>query len=97
MNSCFYDCTSLTQVPVIPSIVINMEHCFHGCEKITAVTLKCDYNSEQMYNSPAFKNAFYGCKKLTAGSIKVPSGQLQTYKDNADTMGTTADKFVAGE
>ena len=72
-----------------------MKSCFYNCKNITAVTLKCNYNSEQIYSSPAFKDAFYGCKKLTAGSIKVPAGQLQTYKDNAATMGTTADRFVA--
>ena len=87
MQNCFYDCTSLTQAPVIPSSVTHMSWCFYGCEKITAVTLKCNYGS--------FIVAFYHCDKLSAGSIKVPAGQLQTYKDNADTMGTTADRFVA--
>ena len=97
MWSCFSGCKRLTQAPVIPSTVTNMRSCFRDCEKITAVTLKCNYNSEQIYSSPAFKDVFYGCKKLTAGSIKVPSGQLSTYKANAATMGTTEDKFVAGE
>ena len=60
-----------------------------GCEKITAVTLKCNYVDG------SFTAAFYDCDKLSAGSIKVPAGQLQTYKDNAATMGTTADRFVA--
>ena len=60
-----------------------------GCEKITAVTLKCNYNGGN------FDLAFWGCKALTANSIKVPAGQLQTYKDNAAKMGTTADRFVA--
>lgn len=87
MSWCFGDCTSLTQAPVIPSTVTDMGGCFYGCEKITAVTLKCNYGS--------FIVAFKDCEKLTAGSIKVPAGQLQTYKDNADTMGTTADRFVA--
>ena len=96
MNSCFYDCTSLTQVPVIPSIVINMEHCFHGCEKITAVTLKCNYNSETQDNGLFyFAHAFKDCEKLTAGSIKVPAGQLETYKENAAKMGAQENRFVA--
>ena len=95
MGYCFSGCESLIQAPEIPSGVTNMSSCFSRCEKITAVTLKCDYNSAEMYGSPAFKNAFYGCDKLSAGSIKVPAGQLSTYKANAATMGTTEDKFVA--
>ena len=95
MSWCFSNCTNLTQAPVIPSSVTNMKSCFYNCKNITAVTLKCNYNSEQIYSSPAFKDAFYGCKKLTANSIRVPAGQVQTYKDNAATMGTTADRFVA--
>ncbi len=91
MCCCFFRCTSLTQAPVIPSGVTDMSNCFYGCEKITAVTLKCNYNEYR------FGSAFSGCEKLSAGSIKVPAGQLQTYKDNADKMGTTEDKFVAGE
>ena len=97
MSRCFDGCTSLTQAPVIPSGVTKMSWCFDGCTKITAVTLKCNYNAAEMYGNPAFNNAFKDCKKLTAGSIKVPAGQLSTYKANADTMGTTEDKFVAGE
>ena len=95
MSECFSDCTSLTQAPVIPSSVANMSWCFDGCEKLTAVTLKCNYNAAEVNGAPAFKNAFGACEKLTAGSIKVPAGQLQTYKDNAATMGTEPDRFVA--
>ena len=95
MSYCFSNCTNLTQAPVIPSSVTNMKSCFYNCKNITAVTLKCNYNSEQINGHPAFENAFSGCKKLTAGSIKVPAGQLQTYKDNAAKMRTTADRFVA--
>lgn len=97
MEQCFYGCKSLTQAPVIPNGVTDMRYCFYGCEKITAVTLKCNYNSQQIDGIPAFNYAFKDCKKLTANSIKVPAGQLQTYKDNAGMMGTTADRFVAGE
>ena len=95
MYQCFFGCTSLTQAPEIPSKVTNMHSCFEGCKNITAVTLKCNYNSEQINGFPAFKDAFKDCEKLTAGSIKVPAGQVQTYKDNAGIMGTTADRFVA--
>ena len=97
MRYCFYRCKSLIQAPEIPSSVTGMHSCFEGCKKITAVTLKCNYNSGQIYTFPAFKDAFKDCEKLTAGSIKVPSGQLQTYKDNAGIMGTTENKFVARE
>ena len=89
MGSCFYGCTSLTQAPVIPSSVTRMYGCFYGCKKITTVTLKCNYVADR------FGSAFYGCENLTAGSIKVPAGQLQTYKDNADTMGAQKEWFVA--
>ena len=92
MNSCFSGCTNLTQAPVIPDKVTNMEWCFFGCTKLTSVTLKCNYPSS---DPNAFKNAFKDCNSLGKNSIKVPAGQLQTYKDNAATMGTTADKFVA--
>ena len=95
MYQCFFGCTSLTQAPEIPSSVTGMHSCFEACKKITAVTLKCNYNSEQINGFPAFKDAFKDCEKLTAGSIKVPAGQVQTYKDNAYIMGTTADRFVA--
>ena len=95
MDSCFYACESLTQAPVIPSSVTNMKECFMGCKNITTVTLKCNYNSEYINGFPAFKYAFKDCEKLTAGSIKVPSGQLQTYKDNAGIMDAQENWFVA--
>ena len=89
MSACFYGCRSLTQAPVIPSGVTNMNQCFYGCEKITAVTLKCNY----VYGN--FNSAFFDCGKLSANSIKVPAGQVQTYKDNAATMGAQKEWFVA--
>ena len=89
MSSCFSGCESLTQAPVIPSNVTNMDVCFYGCEKITAVTLKCNYVDGR------FNYAFSDCSSLSAGSIKVPSGQLQTYQDNAGTMGAQKEWFVA--
>ena len=97
MDSCFSGCKSLTQAPVIPSSVTNMSYCFSGCKKITTVTLKCNYNAAVVYDATAFGGAFSGCEKLTAGSIKVPTGQLQTYKDNAAVMKAQADWFVAGD
>ena len=33
MNYCFWGCTSLTQVPTIPSSVTNMNYCFWGCTR----------------------------------------------------------------
>ena len=66
-----------------------MKKCFMGCKNITTVTLKCNCVDG------SFTAAFYDCDKLSAGSIKVPAGQVQTYQDNAGTMGTTADRFVA--
>ena len=92
MNSCFSDCKNLTQAPVIPNSVTNMEYCFSDCTSLTSVTLKCNYPSS---DPNAFKNAFKDCNSLMANSIKVPAGQLQTYKDNAAMMGTTADRFIA--
>ena len=94
---CFSGCWNLTQAPEIPSSVTNMNSCFFGCKKITAITLKCNYNSKKdiFDEEPSFADAFKYCEKLTAGSIKVPAGQVQTYKDNAYIMGTTADRFVA--
>ena len=89
MSACFYGCRSLTQAPVIPSGVTDMQGCFYDCEKITAVTLKCNYVEGK------FDRAFWGCKALTANSIKVPAGQLQTYKDNAYTMDAQENWFVA--
>ena len=89
MTYCFYNCQSLTQAPVIPSNVTDMESCFSGCKKITAVTLKCNY----VYGN--FNSAFFDCGKLSANSIKVPAGQVQTYKDNADTMDAQKEWFVA--
>ena len=74
---------------MIPSNVTIMDSCFMGCEKITAVTLKCNYVDG------SFTAAFYDCDKLSAGSIKVPSGQLQTYKDNAGIMDAQEEWFVA--
>ena len=92
MYRCFSGCTNLTQAPVIPDKVTNMEWCFFGCTKLTSVTLKCNYPSS---DPNAFKNAFKDCNSLMANSIKVPAGQLQTYKDNAAMMRTTADRFIA--
>ena len=72
-----------------------MSWCFYGCEKLTAVTLKCNYNAAAVDGDPAFKNAFKNCEKLSANSIKVPAGQVQTYKDNAGKMGAQKEWFVA--
>ncbi len=90
MYSCFNGCISLTQAPQIPSSVTFMRSCFEGCTSLTSVTLKCNYVSGN-----SFKDAFTNCGVLPTGGIKVPTGYLQTYKDNASTMGTQADRFTA--
>ena len=92
MRYCFFRCENLTQAPVIPDKVTDMNSCFYGCTKLTSVTLKCNYPSS---NPDAFEDAFGDCNSLTANSIKVPADQLQTYKDNAAMMRTTADRFIA--
>ena len=92
MRYCFFRCENLTQAPVIPNSVTEMSSCFYSCTKLTSVTLKCNYPSS---NPDAFEDAFGDCNSLTANSIKVPADQLQTYKDNAAMMRTTADRFIA--
>ncbi len=94
MSFCFYGCKNLTQAPVIPDKVTHMNSCFSGCTKLTSVTLKCNYPSSAA-DADAFKDAFGDCDSLMSNSIKVPADQLQTYKDNADMMSTTADRFIA--
>ena len=88
IEHCFDGCKALTQGPDIPSTVTNIQKCFKGCTNLKKVTLNCVYGS-----GPAFSDIFKDCTSLDNGGIKVPSGQLQTYKDNAGNMGTTADKF----
>ncbi|UTC78347.1 leucine-rich repeat protein [Treponema sp. OMZ 799] len=93
MSYCFYGCTALAIGPDIPESVTNMQKCFENCSSMRSVKLYCDYNSYNINGSPAFNNAFSGCSALEEGGIKVPSGQLGTYRSNATTMGTTANKF----
>ena len=93
MSGCFAYCGSLTQAPVIPNSVTNMSKCFYNCERLTSVTLKCNFPSSN--DSWKFSSAFYNCYKLGANSIKVPADQLQTYKDNVHNMGTWPGAFVA--
>ena len=88
IEHCFDGCKALTQGPDIPSTVTNIQKCFKGCTNLKKVTLNCVYGS-----GPAFSDIFKDCTSLDNGGIKVPSEQLQTYKDNAGNMGTTADKF----
>ena len=94
MGNCFEGCTSLTQAPVIPSSVTDIHLCFYNCTKLTSVTLECNYPPNTMYMN-YFRNAFMYCRNLSENSIKVPADQLQTYKDNAYEMGTTANRFTA--
>jgi len=89
MKECFRYCKKLTTGPDIPSVVFSMTSCFQSCEKLERVKLNCNYNS---FN---FGSAFKYCDKLENGGIKVPLSQLGTYRANAGTMGTSADKFSA--
>ena len=90
IEHCFDGCKALTQGPDIPSTVTNIQKCFKGCTNLKKVTLNCVYG-----NVHAFSDIFKDCTSLDDGGIKVPSEQLQTYKNNAGNMGTTADKFSA--
>ena len=88
MMECFRFCSSLTTVPNIPSGVYDMTRCFQYCEKLQSIKMNCSYGVN-------FNGAFSGCDALPNGGIQVPSAQLGTYKANAGTMGTSADKFSA--
>lgn len=89
MDSCFRGCTKLTIGPDIPASVTNMKNCFLNCTKLKGVKINRNYIGCN------FTDAFYGCSDLDAGGIKVPLTYLQTYKDNAGTMGTSDTKFSA--
>ncbi len=89
MTYCFNGCKSLTQCPDIPSSVTDMRYCFQNCKKLQSIKMNCHYASG------TFNDSFSGCDALPNGGIKVPSGQLTNYKTNADSMGTTEDKFSA--
>ena len=89
MEGCFRGCTELTIGPDIPSSVTNMKDCFLNCTKLKGVKIN------RGYHGCSFAKAFQGCYGLDVGGIKVPSIYLQTYKDNATTMGTNLNKFSA--
>ncbi len=80
-----------------------MLSCFEGCTKLTAATLKCNYNPAVLYKDEAgnevkaFKDVFKGCTSLKNNSVKVPAAQVAAYKAGAGTMAAEADWFVAGE
>ena len=89
MGQCFKYCAALTDVPDIPSTVEDMWQCFEGCTSLKGLKLRCAYSS----SGTLFTHVFEDCSNLNNGGIKVPSEQLQTYKNNADHMGTTEGKF----
>ena len=91
MGQCFKYCAALTDGPDIPPTVYDMYQCFEGCTSLKGLKLMCAYNS----GGTLFKDVFAGCTALKTNGIKVPSKQLETYKNNAGHMGTTADKFSA--
>ena len=88
MLECFRFCKSLTQCPDIPSSVTDMTYCFDSCTVLERVKINRGYAGCNFYN------AFKDCTSLQNGGIQVPSAELGTYKANAGTMGTSADKFV---
>lgn len=70
--------------------------CFEGCTKLKTAVLKCDYNpANNSFGVPAFTDAFKDCNSLWQYGIKVPAAQLEIYKNNASTMGVSADRFAA--
>ena len=87
MQGSFQSCGSLIEAPEIPATAQFISYCFEGCGKIKGVVLKCNYRDG------SFSDLFQNCASLEDGGIKVPQGQLQTYKDNANKMVTTPDKF----
>ena len=89
MGQCFKYCAALTDGPDIPSNVEDMYQCFEGCTSLKGLKLRCAYSS----SGTLFTHVFEDCSNLNNGGIKVPSEQLQTYKNNADHMGTTEGKF----
>ena len=78
-----------------------MLSCFEGCTKLTAATLKCNYNPAVLYKDKegnevkAFKDVFKGCTSLKNNSVKVPSAQVAAYKAGAGTMGADENWFAA--
>ena len=88
MQACFYNCGNLTTVPDIPASVTDMTYCFDSCTVLERVKINRGYAGCNFYN------AFKDCTSLQNGGIQVPSAELGTYKANAGTMGTSADKFV---
>jgi len=73
-----------------------MPSCFEGCTKLTAATLKCNYNPAVLYGDvTAFKDVFKGCTSLKNNSVKVPSAQVAAYKAGAGTMGADENLFAA--
>ncbi|QUY17074.1 leucine-rich repeat protein [Treponema vincentii] len=87
MQGSFQNCGSLIEAPEIPQTVTYIGYCFEGCGKIKGVVLKCNYRDG------SFFDLFQNCASLEDGGIKVPAGQLQIYKDHANKMETTEEKF----
>ncbi|MGP1427999.1 MAG: leucine-rich repeat domain-containing protein [Treponema sp.] len=88
MSRCFYECISLTQVPVIPSGVTDMSYCFYGCTSLTQAPMipsgvtdmnQCFYDCKRLIQAPVIPSGvtnmmwcFYGCKRLTQAPV-IPS------------------------
>jgi len=87
LSECFGGCKSLTTAPDIPANVTNLSACFAWCSKLEGVKINRNYAGCN------FTDTFNQCGALKDEGIKVPSSQLQTYKNNAGGMKTTAAKF----
>ena len=76
MAGMFYDCSSLTTVPLLDtSKVTNMYRMFYGCLSLTSVTFQC--NDVRTYGT----NMFLGTPIASGnGRIYVPDSLVQAYK-----------------
>ena len=88
MNACFRYCRNLTTALNIPAGVYDMTSCFQNCKKLQSIKMNCPYGIN-------FNGAFSGCDALPNGGIQVLSTELTNYRNNAGTMGTSAEKFAA--
>ncbi|MBO7486173.1 MAG: leucine-rich repeat protein [Spirochaetaceae bacterium] len=81
LETCFYDCTTLTKAPVIPNGVTNMERCFDDCSALVQAPVipntvtnmyMCFDECSSLVQAPVIPNSvnnmvtcFLGCSALT--------------------------------
>lgn len=91
LDSCFYNCTSLTSAPIIPDSVIYMDDCFKGCTSLTSVPIipvgvtymsDCFYNCTSLASPPIIPDSvtnmagcFSVCTSLTNPPM-IPDGVI---------------------